>query len=1313
MGMRRVARGRAALEVSLRTFGWERAAVAALRHSTMPWMEGFAPEIALAAVPLQALRDLGGRDRLSLVAQFAAHQAFLQFAGIADGECDPAEWAVVQKRGSDVRLVRIAARPPNPDAPPPLTIIQQFAESISAPPLDVLRQSWARAEAVYCEVDTRLRRGAAADLRWMRQAASGEITSPGIEMLRTLLAERGGHFSFHDAACVDAVRNAALLGNERVLVLGENASPLQRHSAIEPLAALAGPLRDRRDNEIVERVIAACGEHRVILILPRSEAYDTASRSVLQMLGAIDAITWIDSSAGAELPETRYFVVSPRLGPWCELETQIADWPPSERRSRVAGFVSSTAFEHFLDDGRLPRETAELADVREPVRSYVSALALLGMRIPEAFARRFLAEFVGIDTNGHDILVDGITSLDDGVIVFASAHARDAAVALIPPTSRSLLCRVAAKAAEENGDNLRAAELLVEGGSARQAAELLEQVTWGSREQAVRALRTLPLDALTPPLRLTLANALLDSGRYRDAAEIATDELTLARIERRLGEYNGALARLEQIEDRDFDATLLRGELLYLTKRYAAAREVYAACHPVTDDHHVRLGYARAVLAIDCGESDEAEWMLVDAPSRAYLVARVESYRCEARGDAAAAMASAGRAVERARTVPEHIDALLDGVFALFSSGRWEDARAAAMRALVVIEETQGDCAAGGVLFTLAYLCADDGQWAHAAQRIARLAHFYRGTRDQGRLSELDLLAAHLDFSRGRFESARVAATAILGRALAPQVREAAALILDEIATIERTSAPMVATGGARNRELADRYALLRARRGTDSPAIVGAFTHALSAWERGLAGMPTPSTGSEWLKLFRSALAKGDRHLAESIARDAGIALEERDNAGSELRLLHAAATRGFPYSPSDFGAIGWRLATRNRLGHWSEIGPLPPLAAGELDTVLGESTRDWVTISEREVLFVDRISRWSLDSRETLCAIIRARSEQYRLQRIVEQEEAARPLVRAEAVEGIVGQSAVMRDVFALISRVAKRDVPVCVLGESGTGKELVARAIHRNSARRSKPFTAVNCAALPENLIESELFGHIRGAFTGADRDRLGLIETTDNGTLFLDEIGELPLAAQAKLLRFLQEGEFRRVGDTNQRTVDVRIVTATNRKLEAAVEDGRFREDLYYRIRVVEIVLPPLRNRDSDVVLLATHFLAAERDKHRSGAASFTPEAEGAIASYAWPGNVRELQNTVRAAHALAGEGKVVDLEHLPERVRAAAGVRPAASSYHDALTRFRRELIERSLAQVKGNQNQAAALLKISRQALAYQIRELGIMVRSS
>jgi len=236
-------------------------------------------------------------------------------------------------------------------------------------------------------------------------------------------------------------------------------------------------------------------------------------------------------------------------------------------------------------------------------------------------------------------------------------------------------------------------------------------------------------------------------------------------------------------------------------------------------------------------------------------------------------------------------------------------------------------------------------------------------------------------------------------------------------------------------------------------------------------------------------------------------------------------------------------------------------------------------------------------------------------------------------------------------------------------------------------------------------------VRGAFTGADRDRQGLIEASDGGTLFLDEVGEMPLSAQAKLLRFLQEGEFRRVGDSVNRTADVRIVSATNRALERAVDEGQFREDLYYRIRGVEIALPPLRERLSDIPLLAGHFLARERERHRCGPHLISAEVESVLLSYRWPGNVRELQNTIRAAHAMAGETAELRLEHLPQRLREVRIVRTTARNYHDELHRFRKGLIQESLRETSGNQNRAARLLGMSRQALSYQIRELGILVR--
>ena len=780
-----------------------------------------------------------------------------------------------------------------------------------------------------------------------------------------------------------------------------------------------------------------------------------------------------------------------------------------------------------------------------------------------------------------------------------------------------------------------------------------------------------------PQLAARYARALVDAGRYRDAREVApllegdARELILARCERRTGDYAPALARAERLHGTD--AALLRAQLLSITGRADDAWEVLATC----DASDPRVAYARALLALERGMAFEAPASLPP-----YLEARLATYR-EPR------LEHVDRALQHARTAIERADALLDRVFVLFSAGRWDEARSAAIEALAEVDDTQGDRAAGGFLFFLAYLAADDGQWAHAEQRLTRLRHFYAHRGDDLRLSELDLLAAHLDFSRGRFDAAKRNATKVLAQPLHPQIVEAAALIVDELALIEGVIAPLRSRGQSGNAELDARHAALGTFR-DDGP-------------------LPEARTRSEKLKLFRIALARR-LPLANELAHELGIELELRVAGDDDFRVLRAFAVADFPFALHDLPGIRWRLATRNRLGHWHQLGSETALDAHELDAIGDASHGDWIALSDRELLFVDGASRWSLESRDAIAAIVRTKSENHRLRRIVEQEESAAPKPDAQAIDGIVGESPAMRELFSLIPRVAKRDVAVCILGESGTGKELAARAIHRHSSRRTKTFTPVNCAALPENLIESELFGHVRGAFTGADRDRPGLIETTDGGTLFLDEIGEMPLAAQAKLLRFLQEGEFRRVGETTNRTADVRIVSATNRKLEAAVEEGRFREDLYYRIRGVELLLPPLRERANDVPLLAAHFLAAERAKHRGGAAKLSPDAEAIVRAYAWPGNVRELQNTIRAAHAMAGDAKEIDVEHLPERLRGVSAPRSRASSYQDEVARFRRELIERSLAQVRGNQNRAAALLNISRQALAYQIRELGILV---
>ena len=306
-----------------------------------------------------------------------------------------------------------------------------------------------------------------------------------------------------------------------------------------------------------------------------------------------------------------------------------------------------------------------------------------------------------------------------------------------------------------------------------------------------------------------------------------------------------------------------------------------------------------------------------------------------------------------------------------------------------------------------------------------------------------------------------------------------------------------------------------------------------------------------------------------------------------------------------------------------------------------------------------------------------------------------------------GIVGSSHAMQELFQVVRRVAPSRHPVLVTGESGTGKELIARELHRISGRAA--FVAVNCAALPENLLESELFGHEKGAFTGADRERPGLFEAADGGTLFLDEIGELPLALQPKLLRALESGEFRRVGSSRTRSASVRLVAATHRNLDEEVREGRFREDLFWRLNVFHLHLPPLRERAADIPLLAEH-LAQRADPGRAGAPRrISPEAMALLVAYPWPGNVRELRNALERAAALAAHD-AVRAEDLPPRIRAAghtALLINRASNQMAPLRDLERAYILEILRQTGGNKSRAADILGLDRKTLYRKLEEYG------
>lgn len=334
-----------------------------------------------------------------------------------------------------------------------------------------------------------------------------------------------------------------------------------------------------------------------------------------------------------------------------------------------------------------------------------------------------------------------------------------------------------------------------------------------------------------------------------------------------------------------------------------------------------------------------------------------------------------------------------------------------------------------------------------------------------------------------------------------------------------------------------------------------------------------------------------------------------------------------------------------------------------------------------------------------ETLGLVVNKALERLRLLREVEH---LRAQVRGRFDPGdMVLVSGAMRRILELVKKVAATDASVLVQGESGTGKELVARAVHAASSRRNHPFVAVNCGALPEGLLESELFGHARGSFTGATANKRGLFEEARDGTLFLDEIGEMTPALQVKLLRALQSGEVRRVGENRTVKVNARIVTATNKDLKKGMADGSFREDLFYRLNVFPIMIPPLRERPEDILPLAERFLRVGKGKHGGKAVRFSPEAAKALTSYAWPGNVRELEHAVERAVILAGDE--VREEDLPPEVRP----REEAGAKR-SLGELEKDHVLKTLESCGGNQAEAAKQLGIARNTLWRKLKEYGI-----
>ncbi|MGA6925541.1 MAG: sigma 54-interacting transcriptional regulator [Desulfosarcina sp.] len=314
-------------------------------------------------------------------------------------------------------------------------------------------------------------------------------------------------------------------------------------------------------------------------------------------------------------------------------------------------------------------------------------------------------------------------------------------------------------------------------------------------------------------------------------------------------------------------------------------------------------------------------------------------------------------------------------------------------------------------------------------------------------------------------------------------------------------------------------------------------------------------------------------------------------------------------------------------------------------------------------------------------------------------------------EGYHGILGKSPVMQNLFEMIANVAQSDTPVMIQGESGSGKELVARAIHRAGGRGDKPYVKVNCAALNENLLESELFGHVKGAYTGADRARVGRFEAAHEGTIFLDEVGDIPPAIQIKLLRVLEERRIERVGENRSISVDVRVITATHKRLEALIERGLFREDLYFRINVFPLDCPPLSLRREDIPIIAQSFIRRNAVSSGKKILGLTPDALEALMDYAWPGNVRELRNAIEYAFVLCQSGDI-GIQHLPHKIVPGAVDPQLARGLDPACVQDRECLIE-VLRQAGGNQSRAARILGVSRVTVWKRMKKLGIDIKQA
>ena len=1099
-------------------------------------------------------------------------------------------------------------------------------------------------------------------------AVQGTLQDRALSVRRTYLSLREPELAPH-RALDDGILGAPRAWLTEVLGWMARVAPESARKPLAPILPLGSYARSRW-------VVALAGEVGASLVFASTEEGALADE-LLTLARAVPPSAWTQSDvngASGEAPHTER--IRWRAGDWLGLQ-----------RALLGGSITSADLRAVEDEPGLPQPLRiTLAEVLlrrgEPGRAFV---ALYGVDGPEAtLLRGDLARRRG-DVAGAQALL--------GPLVDDAEHGDGA---------RATLARIA----WDRRDLAGARSIL---SSAR-----------GARAEEVRALIRYAEghpDAAIPDLEAALAGP-------RDSFERARLLGVRGMLEHAMGESTRGAATFARAAELAREAHSVVDEATYLTGLAAAASDAGQVGTALTAATRAALLWerleqraqaARALLARTnalltiglTGEATEAA-QLARIAGREGGDAVAEGYACLAEVDArldGGGDPSTPAIAELLARATGTVGAEDDGLRVLARKARIGELDAAALR--------EGDVVASGASAAAQwewwFARAGAARPEEAASIVVGVVGLASGGGSLGlrgptlaRAAELAAARGELDVFR-RLERARHEAALALRQGVPTELQGA----LGGLRWLHQSSAHQ---GTLSEEQVADLAHVVRVMSGRDSLSQL--FTQALDT-------MLLWTSAERGMVLTRA----GDR-LVIRAARNLG----KRDMVGDQLALSHGLARRaletGEPTLATDaFATMGNLHASVHALRLRSVLA-VPLLARGEalgvvyLDDrtrrgIFGERELSWVRLVASQAAVAIADARDQVLLRRAVRRAERAGAEVTRLlqERDAELSATKSALVRVSretrfAYDAIRGSSPRIREMLHLVDRVTDSDVPVLVEGESGTGKELVAKAIHGNGLRAKKPFVSENCASLPEGLLESTLFGHVRGAFTGATGSRIGLFEVADGGTLFLDEIGEMSAGLQAKLLRALQEGEIRPVGSERTRKVDVRVIGATHRDLAAMVQTGAFREDLFYRLNVVSIRVPPLRERSEDIPDLVQHFLK----KYAEGkSVRITKAALGARTEVSWPGNVRQLENEVRRALVLGGDR--IDVAELSFAGRK-SGAAPAQERFdlRGRVDALERTLLTEALAETRGNQTRAAELLGLSRFGLTKMLKRLGVAV---